>query len=114
MKRIVATMLLVVVSGQWSVASGQNKDAPQSTVQKAEPAVVQLPADVAAAVKNLREAYQDVQKDKSLAEAREKQIQALLAVQFNRACAKAKLDPDLYEWTENLDGLRVKPLPTKK
>jgi hypothetical protein len=37
-------------------------------------------------------------------------LQSGLAAKFNHLCAKAKLDPDLYQWTKDLDGIELKPV----
>jgi hypothetical protein len=42
--------------------------------------------------------------------ARMSSLQSGLAAKFNRLCAKAKVDPDLYQWTKDLDGIELKPV----
>jgi len=116
-KLIVVVALLCVgmltISGMAQDQVATNKTTTGVTQPAATSNAIALPADVAGQVKDLRAAFETIQTQKELIMAREKNVQALLAVQFNRACAKLKLDPDLHEWTEDLSGIRPKTPPKK-
>lgn len=74
---------------------------------------IALPPDVAEQVKQLKDAFDGLSKDEQLIAARKAQIQALLAAQFYKACARVKVDADEYAWSDDLTGLVKKPAPVK-
>lgn len=85
---------------------------PQSALTLAKPAVkpgeIVLTPDVAKAVTDLKAEFDKENQARLLAETRQATIRAALSAQFNRVCAKLKLDPDEYEWNDDLTGIRKK------
>lgn len=88
---------------------------------------IKLSDDDLKEIKQLQEALAQLSKDRQQAitskqaadaalaavEARMSQAQALAEARRNRICAKLKLDPDEWEWSEDLTALKKKQ-PTNK
>lgn len=79
--------------------------------EKAKTGDIALAPDVAQAVSALRKDFEAAGAAKAVAEARLGELRARLDAIFSRLCAKQKLDPDEYEWNEDLSGIRKKKAP---
>jgi len=98
----VALICLVVVDG-----FPQNKD---GAAPKAE-SVVKLTEQDKAEIKQVNEQFKLLIAQDEAIQAKINALQSGLAAKFNHLCAKAKLDPDLYQWTKDLDGIELKAAP---
>jgi uncharacterized protein YhaN len=98
----------------WEAVHAQN--ASIAAKPKAEPAIKVSDQDKAE-LKQASDQYSQLAQTQATLEAqldavkaRRASLESGFAAKFNRLCAKAKVDPDLYQWTKDLDGIELKPV----
>lgn len=106
-------MVILCVLLIWEAVHAQNSIAAKP---KAGPAIKLTDQDKAE-MKQVSDQYSQLAQNKvtlqaqlDAVNAQMNSLQSGLAAKFNHLCAKAKLDPDLYQWTKDLDGIELKPV----
>lgn len=102
MKHFLIALLAFMCLGV--LAGAENQQPPQ----KKEAREVALTPDVANTVTTLKRDFEAANAARLLAESQMNTARNGIAAQFNRFCAKQKLDPDAYEWNDDLSGIRKK------
>ena len=116
-KFLVTAFAFLVVFGLSVLGQRDASKKPETATKP--PEIKTLSPEIGTQIKELRSQFEDATKEKVFYQAQAEKADLKLAeirakrdVLFNRFCAKTGLDPDEWEWLDDLSGVRKKAAQT--